>query len=317
MVPTNIGLGPLGAVRGLRGLINLGVFLARLAVAVPRARVVHVFACSGLSFFLFAAPAVAWARLTGRRVIVNYRGGLADSFLARRGRWVRPLLRRAHRLVVPSGFLQQVFARHGFATEVLPNYVDLGRFEGVRARGGVPRIVVTRNLEPIYRVHDALEVFARVRAAWPQAELVVAGDGSERAALEAAVQAAGLAGVRFLGRVDNARIAEVYAGADVMLNPTGVDNMPVSVLEAFAAGVPVVSTAAGGVPFLVEDGVTGLLAGVGDVAGLTAAVRRVLEDDGLAERLVSAARERVSAFALERVTAAWRELYRAEAMSDG
>jgi glycosyltransferase involved in cell wall biosynthesis len=218
--------------------------------------------------------------------------------------------------VVPSRFLEEIFGRHGLSAEVLPNYVDLGRFAEVAARSGRPRIVVTRNLEPIYRVHDAVEVFRRVRERWPEAELVIAGEGSERPALERRAREVGLTGLRFLGRVDNARIAEVYQGADVMLNPTGVDNMPVSVLEAFAAGVPVVSTCAGGVPFLVEDGVNGLLADVGDVSGLTALVNRVLGEPSLGAKLASAGRESAAAFALERVTAAWRDLYREECSAD-
>lgn len=306
VVPTNVGLGWIGRIRGVRGVINLAIYLARLAWAMPKADVVHILAASGLTFFLFTAPAVALGRIAGRRVVVNYRGGLAESFLASRGRWVRMVLRRAHRLVVPSGFLEAVFSRHGYAPVILPNYIDLGRFavEGVERRPR--RVLVTRNLEPIYNIEGALDAFRRVRERFPDATLCIAGDGSLRASLEAKAGD----GVEFLGRVDNERIPALYAEAAVTLNPTNVDNMPISILEAYASGTPVVSTDAGGVPFVVKDGETGLLAPVGDAPAMAACLLRVLEDEPLAARLVENARAAVADYALPAVVAAWQSLYR-------
>ncbi len=313
VVPTNVGLGPIGRVRGLRGIVNLVIFLARLVWTVPRVDVVHVLSASGLTFFLFTAPAVVVGRIAGRRVVVNYRGGLAESFLARRSRSAGWFLRRAHRLVVPSGFLDAIFRRHGHAPEILPNYIDVDRFDAPPDRTGDPRLLVTRNLEPIYNVGLAIDALAIVRKRIAGATLWIAGTGSERDALAARARAAGVGGaVHFLGRVPNDDVPSHYATASIAVNPTNVDNMPISVLEAFAAGVPVVSTRAGGVPFLVDDGVDGLLVDVGDAPALAAACIRVLEDPALAERLVDAGRARVEGFRIARVVEAWQRLYRSE-----
>ncbi|MBN2492756.1 MAG: glycosyltransferase family 4 protein [Planctomycetes bacterium] len=313
VVPTNVGLGPLARVRGLRGAVNLWVFLVRLLLAVRRVDVVHVLAASGLSFFLFAAPAVLAGRLAGRRVIVNYRGGLAEPFLERRIRWVRPVLARCHRLVVPSAYLEEIFRRHGFAPEVVPNYIALARFAPAAAAREGARILVTRNLEPIYGVAHAIDAFAHVRRRFARAELVIAGTGSERTALEARVRAQDIGGVTFLGRVANEAIPALYAGADLALNPALVDNMPISVLEAFAAGVAVVSTRAGGVSCLVEDRRTGMLVEPGDVRGLAAAILRLLRRPAHRRALARAGRRHVEAFDLPRVVAAWEAIYREEA----
>lgn len=313
VVPTNVGLGPLGRIRGVRGVVNLAIFLARLVWTVPRVDVVHVLSASGLTFFLFTAPTVVLARVAGRRLVVNYRGGLAESFLARRGRSAGWFLRRAHRLVVPSGFLEAIFRRHGHAPEIVPNYIDVERFGPRRPADEGPRLLVTRNLEPIYNVGAAIDALAIVRERVADATLWIAGTGSERQALADRAQRLGVAdAVHFLGRVPNDEIPMRYATASIALNPTDVDNMPISVLEAFAAGVPVVSTRAGGVPWVVEDGVDGLLVDVGDAAGLAAACLRVLEDPALAERLVDAGRRRVDGFRVERVVEAWQALYRSE-----
>jgi glycosyltransferase involved in cell wall biosynthesis len=115
--------------------------------------------------------------------------------------------------------------------------------------------VVTRNLEPIYDMPTAIRAFARIKQAFPQARLTLAGSGPELSRLQRAGGRTRFAGQRhFSGRVANADMPELYASADCMLNPSTVDNMPISILEAFASGVPVVSTCAGGIPDLVEQG---------------------------------------------------------------
>jgi glycosyltransferase involved in cell wall biosynthesis len=121
-------------------------------------------------------------------------------------------------------------------------------------------MLVARNLEDIYDVPTALRAFARLHASHPHARLTVAGSGPRRADLERLCAELAIAdAVTFTGRIENERMADLYRCADVLLNPALVDNMPNSLLEAMASGVPIVSTRVGGVPHLVEDGRTALL----------------------------------------------------------
>lgn len=277
-------------VKGIRAGFRLVPYLGRLWSAAGCADLVHVMANSGWSWHLFAAPAVWIARLRRVPVVVNYRGGEADEFLSRSASWVRPTLARAGGVLVPSGFLQEVFARYGVATRIVPNVVDLARFRPAAVERPVavcPHIVVARNLEPIYGIPAALRAFAQILAAYPQARLSIAGSGPQAAELKALASELGLDGqAKFTGRLDREQMAELYREADVVLNPSRVDNMPNSVLEALASGVPVVSTAVGGVPYIVEDGRSALLVPRDDVAAMAAAVIRVLGSPGLRRQLV-------------------------------
>ena len=106
----------------------------------------HVMGNSGWAWHLFAAPAVWIGRLRGIPVIVNYRGGEAEAFLKRQSAWVKPTLRQAAAIVVPSGFLEEVFARFDIATEVVPNIVDLSSFHPPSSVPAGHHIAVTRNL---------------------------------------------------------------------------------------------------------------------------------------------------------------------------
>ncbi len=299
----------------LRGVWRLPAYLWRLRRGLAQAEVVHVFANSGWAWHLLAAPALAMARGRGLPVIVNYRGGLAGEFLARAPAHVRRAL-AGSTIVTPSAFLQRVFRQHGLQAQIIPNVIDLSRFQARpwpapgALPGTAPHLVVARNLEKIYDIPTALRALVHLRQRWPQAHMTVAGSGPELQALQALAAELGLAdAVRFVGRVDNADMPALYAQADLVLNPTTADNMPISILEALASGVPVVSTDAGGIPDLVRHGETALLVPVGDAAALAEAAGAVLSDPSLALKLREQGLAEVAQYAWPQVRERWRRVY--------
>lgn len=274
----------------------------------------HVLANSGWSWHLFSAPAIWIARLRGTPVIVNYRGGEAEPFFAAAPRFVHRTLGSASGLVVPSAFLEGVFRRFGFDSRIVPNIINLQRFAVPRSVGkaNAPHVVVTRNLEPIYDIPTVLSAFARVLKRIPAATLTVAGSGPERQNLENMARDLGIAGaVTFAGRIDNEKIPALYASADLMLNPSTVDNMPISILEAFASGVPVVSTDVGGVPFIAEHERTALLIPARAPERMAEAMIELLLDQDKAQRLSAAASEEVKQYAWPVIREKWLSAYRA------
>ena len=275
--------------RGVRAMFRLVPYLAHLWSSAGRVDLFHIMANSGWAWHLFAAPAIWIAHLRGIPAIVNYRGGEAEQFLQRQARWIRPSLLRARSVVVPSGFLEGVFARWGIATEIVPNIVDLDRFSPAPRQPGPPHVVVTRNLESIYDIPTALRAFVAIRNRYPNASLSVAGSGPLRSELERLAETLQITeAVRFTGRLDNEQLPDLYRSADLMLNPSTVDNMPISILEALASGIPVVSTDVGGVPFVVEDGSTALLIPPRCPAEMATAALRILGEPPLAARLRAA-----------------------------
>ena len=304
IVQTNAPYAPswIGRVPVVRAVFRLAPYLLRLWRDVRGSDVVHVMANSGWAWHLFAAPAVWIARLRGVPAVVNYRGGDAAAFFERQIHLVRPSLRQVAEVIVPSGFLRAVFERHGVAAAIVPNVVNLEAFRPATEAPRFPHLVVTRNLEPIYDIGTAIEAFALVAKARPDARLTIAGSGPERAALErfAAEQGVG-ASVRFTGRLDNAELPELYRSATLMLNPARIDNMPNSLLEAMASGVPIVSTDVGGIPYLVEDGVSALLGPSGDAQAMASGALRILDDPALGVRLARSGLEASRGYAWAKV----------------
>jgi glycosyltransferase involved in cell wall biosynthesis len=289
---------------GVRALFRLLPYIFALWRTTRQVELIHVMANSGWSWHLFAAPAIWIAYLRGTRVIVNYHGGNAEAFFAHSFPLIKPTLKLVDLIIVPSDFLKEIFARRGLATCVVPNAIDLDFFRRTRHTPdfSAPHLLIARNLEPIYDIPTALKAFAIVRKKLPHARLTIAGTGSQREALQHLAQQLDIMdAVTFTGRLDSDRIYNLYIQADLMLNSSTVDNMPISILEALACGVPVVSSNVGGIPYMVQDNQTALLVPPGNEQAMAEAALKVLNDAKLAARLSDAGIAMVKKFAWPQV----------------
>ena len=264
---------------------------------------------------LTADPAFERAR---RRGIV---GGNVDEFQHDSGgAAVRVLrlardaeLKHAAHVFTPSAYLRELAIGWGVdaaRVSVLPNPapppVELPARDELRRSFGLdgPTLAFAGRLTAQKSLRVALEAVAAVDGV----ELLIAGEGDERPALERDIAELGLGGrVRLLGALPRARVVELFAAADASILSSSWENFPHSVVEALAVGTPVLATATGGVSEVVQDGENGLLVPLGDAVALAEAVRRFFGDDELRRRLRSAAAGSVAAYAPERVFAQLEE----------
>ena len=295
-----------------RTILNQALYFSKL-IALRRTDTTFIFSAAYWSFLLAPVPAILAARAAGSRVVLAYHSGEADDHLTRWGALVHPWLRMVDSIVVPSSFLQEVFHRHGYRARVIRNVVDTSRFRYSERFVLRPRLLSTRNLEPHYRVDDTLRAFAILRARYPEATLTVAGCGSEEGRLRRLAGSIGVGGIRFLGRVDPCAIPALCDEADIFVNASEVDNQPVSVLEAFAAGLPVVTTNTGDIAAMVRHGETGLIVPHRDPDNMASAVTSLIEAPERARRLAARAREEVEAYTWPRVREEWHAVVRAGA----
>lgn len=306
------GLGWLRRLPYARTVFNQLLYLPSL-VALRKSDVAHVFSASYWSFLLAPVPALLAAKLFGKRAVLHYHSGEAEDHLSHWGLRVHPWLRLADEIVVPSQYLHDVFARHGYEARVVKNVVDTGRF-AYRERAPLkPRLLSVRNLESHYRVEDVIRAFPLVKARYPEATLTVAGYGSEERRLHALAESLGTEGIRFVGRVEPGSVPALYASADIFLNAAVIDNQPVSILEAFASGLPVVSTGTGDIAAMLRHGEAGVLVPTQDPAALASAVIGLLEDPQKASTLARRARAEVETYTWDRISAEWADVYRKEA----
>ncbi len=300
----------MGRIRGIRAIFRLLPYLVKIWKLAGQVDVIHVFSNSGWSWQLFSAPVLWLASIRKTPVIINYRGGEAQQYFEQSIAVVRPSMKRAQRIVVPSGYLAAVF--QAFKIDhvmVIPNIINLERFRPEKHEKGY-HLIITRNLEAIYGIETAIKALKLIKTEYPDVRLTIAGSGEQKEYLQQQVNALGLEeNVCFTGKLTPDEVVALYQKADVMLNPTTVDNMPNSVLESMACGVPVVTTNVGGIPFIVEDDKTALMVDVGDFEMMANKVISLFTDDSLYQRLVTNGLAEVQKYSWPNVRQQWLSLY--------
>jgi glycosyltransferase involved in cell wall biosynthesis len=304
------GLGWVERVPGLRTLLREPRYVLALSRSLKDVDVVHIFSASYSSFLLAPLPAWLVARRLRKKTLINYRSGECRDHL-RKSAVARRVLKRTDRLVVPSGYLVDVLKEFGLAGQAIPNLVDGSQFSFRVRRPLRPHLLCTRGFHPYYCVDVVVRAFAEVQKVFPEARLDLVGAGPLEAEIRTLVRELQLAGIEFKGVAGRGEIGSCCDQADIFINASRLDNMPVSILEAFASGLPVVSTEPEGMRYLVEHGRTGLLSAVGQERALAENVIRVLRDPELAEQLVLNARREMENYSWPVVRQQWLAIYRA------
>ncbi len=292
----------------LRTVVTFILYTSKLLWTLPGYEVLHVFSAGLTSYSLWTIPALLISKLYGKRVILNYRDGQGEQHI-QTFRSAKPTIRMADTIIAPSDFLVDVFARHGIPARSIFNIIDLDRFIYRQRKKLRPVFMTNRILEPLYNVECLLRAFAVIQHRYPEASLTIAHDGPSRPSLEKLARDLRLCNTRFIGRVPHDRVPSLYNDADIYVTTPNIDCMPGSLLECFASGLPVVATNAGGIPYIVEDGKTGLLAGLDDYEGVARCCCRLLEDEELVVRLTTNAREEVKRYSWACVREQWLTTY--------
>ncbi|MEX2530765.1 MAG: N-acetyl-alpha-D-glucosaminyl L-malate synthase BshA [Gemmatimonadota bacterium] len=230
-------------------------------------------------------------------------------------------IRKSDGVTAVSQFLkdetERSFGVPGERIRVIPNFVDTERFRRGRepchrsslAPAGEKLLMHVSNFRPLKRTEDVVEVFARVQRRVPS-RLVMVGDGPERVrALQRAHDLGVADKVVFVGK--HTSVDELLACADLFLLPSETESFGLAALEAMSCGAPVVASRVGGLPEVVEDGVSGALLPLGDVAGMAEAAVAILEDGARWRKMSEAARTVASErFAVGRVVPVYEDYYR-------
>ena len=220
--------------------------------------VFHIHCCSSWGF-LPAVVGVHVGRHLHKRMILTYHGGGAERFFSKHTHLVKRYLTKTDANIVLSGFLGKVFDQYAIPYQIIPNIIELDESH-FRERNPIqPNFICIRTLDPLYNHFCILKAFQLVKQQLPNATLTLVGGGTIRAELEQFVKEQNIQDVTFTGRVDNSKIYEYLDKSDIMLSTPHIDNMPVSLLEGFNAGLLVISSNVGGVPYMITHGRNGFL----------------------------------------------------------
>jgi glycosyltransferase involved in cell wall biosynthesis len=271
----------------------------------------QVLCCQGFSNWnwINSAVAIVTAKILRKPITMVYRGGGFAAFAARAPWAVLPLLRRVDQLIVPSGFLHREFDKHRLRHRIIPNVIELDGWPYRRRERLEPKLLWVRHIRPGYNPWMAVEVLRRVRRRFPDATLTMAGSGNMEEEMRRRLAAEDEHGVTMVGHLPLAELRGLYDEGDIFINTTNVDNQPRSVMEAMACGLPVVSTNVGGVPFLIDDRVHGILVPPRDPDAMASAVLELLDAPELGLELAGAAIELIRSFSWKSSRFLWKQVF--------
>ena len=262
------------------------------------------------SSFWYAVVCSQIARVFKVKYVPILRGGDLPNRLKNNPKLCQMVFANAYQNVAPSGYLKQAFENAGFTNVIhIPNSIEIDKYELKTRDELTPKLLWVRAFASIYNPEMAVKVLKQLQEKHPSASLTMVGpdkDGSLQTT-KAFAESIGVA-VNFTGQLAKEDWWQLASEHDIFINTTHFDNTPISVMEAMALGLPVVSTNVGGIPFLLTDKENALLVNDDDVSNMTDAICSLLEDQQKASDLALNARHFIEQMDWNVVKEEWKRI---------
>jgi len=296
------GFAPLSIVKMFFGVAGAAFFSDCLVVI----------SASGRSLWMVDLPAVVAGRLAGKKTVVDFVGGMAMEEARNWPFMKRLAFRLAHVVVVPTNKMLESLRSQGIRAnyEVIPHAADVELFAGcsIRPHENKRIILSAKNFEGYANVDHLIRCVAELCREFPGIELWIAGGGPEEVRLKKLAAELLQDKCVFLGKVDHDGMAEVMAKAEVLAHATKYESFGIVLVEAMAAGKPIVAYDAGGIADVVKDGKTGFLVEYGNINGLTEKISLLLRDRALAAGMGRTGLEESGKYTKEAILGEWERM---------
>ncbi|OQX90444.1 MAG: hypothetical protein B6D57_03115 [Candidatus Coatesbacteria bacterium 4484_99] len=217
------------------------------------------------SFYFFTIPTLIYSKITGKPSILFFKGGKVTVTL-KKIPFSKYAFKLADRIFVPGRFLHDVFMKYDIETHILPDIIDTSYLKTNSDFTKGKYFLITRSLEKIYGIDIAIKAFHKAKPVLKDIKLVITGDGPERKKIKYLIERLKLNNYIILkGECSASEIGNLLSNALALVNASFYDNFPNSILEAFYAKVPVISSDAGGIPYIIKHQRNGILTRTGDI----------------------------------------------------
>lgn len=262
------------------------------------------------SSFWYAFMVSQLCRLLGLKYIPILHGGNLPQRLDKNPKFCQLIFNHSYRNVAPSGYLMDAFTKRNYPNLVfIPNTIEIENYPFQNREITTPKLLWVRSFAWLYNPTMAIDVVKELQKDYPDASLCMVGpdkDGSLEATREYATQQG--VQVQFTGRLSKKEWIELSEDYNLFINTTDFDNTPVSVIEALCLGLPVVTTNVGGIPFLLQDHENALLVEAKDTQAMVDAIKELITNPTLKNKIVANAHELGKSFDWEKVRGMWEEI---------
>jgi len=276
-------------------------------------QVAHVDVFSGFAFF-WALCCVYLLKLFSKAIILTLHGGNLPEFSRKYPFLIRVLFKNANVITVPSRYLLFSMKEYYPDLFLIPNPINIKKFEFLQRRRIEPNLIWLRAFHEIYNPTLAPKLVAILKKRYPDIKLLMIGadkaDGSLQNTKKLSEDLSLTKHIDFIGMISREDVPNWLNKGDILINTTNIDNTPISILEAMAVGLCIISTNVGGIPHLLENEKDALLVPPDNPEDMANAIHRVLSDSELAKNLSINARKKVEKFDWEEIYPLWEKLLR-------
>ncbi len=213
--------------------------------------------------------------------------------------------------VAPSNYLKVEFEKYNYECVLIPNFIDISQYLFTKREKFYPKLLWVRSFHSIYNPALAIDILSCLLKKYSESSLCMVGpdkDGSMRKCMELAKELNLLNRISFTGYLSKIDWINLSKGYDLFINTTDFDNTPISVLEAMALGLPIISTNVGGIPNLIEDGVDGFLVPPNDTEAFILKIDHIINSPGIGKLFAEKARKKAEAFDVNPIINRWKKL---------
>lgn len=229
-------------------------------------------------------------KICNKRIVTTYHGGAANQFFRRWIFFIKPFFKQVT-ITVPSQFLRNIFENFGLTATVIPNILDLKKFQYKGRPNIKPKLLFAKHLKSEYNPEMGIKAFKIVKSVFPQGKMKIVGSGPLEDKLKNLIKELKLDDVEFVRPIAYDKIPLLYSSMDICINCSNVESFGMVIVEAFACGLPVVSTDVGGISSIIQDNINGLLVFPNDHKAMAKKVIYLLENPNYTLKMTENARK--------------------------
>ena len=261
--------------------------------------------------FYYALACSQLARVFKLKYIPILHGGNLPSRLKNSPKFCDSIFKNSYKNIAPSNYLKVAFEKKGYQTTFIPNVLEINTYKFKKRKEFAPRLLYVRAFDKIYNPQMAVYVLSELLKKHPLAKLCMVGpdkDGSLQECKDLVLSLGVCESIEFKGLLSKSEWHKLSEEYDIFINTTNLDNTPVSVMEAMALGLVVVSTNVGGIPYLVNNGVEGILVAPNNIDRMAFAIDNVIMNTESTQQLTLNARKKVESFDWSNVKQSWIDI---------
>jgi glycosyltransferase involved in cell wall biosynthesis len=249
-------------------------------------------------------------RIFNLKYITILHGGNLPARITKNPNCSDLIFKNAYRIIAPSGYLYDTFSkRYPKGIVEIPNAIEIHNYPFIERKYSIPKLLWVRSFSPIYNPKMAIQVLINLKNEFPNAELTMVGPDRNNYRKESELLATKHnLNVFFSGKLSQQEWISLSKSHNIFINTSNFDNMPVSVIEAMALGLPIISTNIGGIPYLLKDQEEALLVQVADSEAMYQAVVNLFSNQDFRKILIENARNKAEKFDWEVVKHQWFQI---------